>query len=79
MSEAELAPDFYHTCNREFLDGLDERGLTLLKEGRLNDFGLAYPDKRVEFLKEVSAFTMADAIIAVANEQAELASRGQED
>ena len=76
MSKAELAPDFYHTCNREFINGLDERGRELLKEGRLNDFGLAYPDKRVEFLKEVSAFTMADAIIAVASEQAWLASRG---
>ena len=76
MSTAELAPDFYLTCNREFLGSLDDRGRQLLKEGRLNDFGLQYPEKLAEFMKEVNAYTMCSAIVAVANEQAELASRG---
>ncbi len=76
MSTAELAPDFYLTCNRDFLASLDDRGRQLLKEGRLIDFGLQYSEKRVEFMKEVNAYTMSSAIVAVANEQAELASRG---
>ena len=64
--------DFYHTCNKSFLAGLNKKGRRLIEAGELAEFARKYPTKEGELMQELEAFTATLVIMFEANEHAKL-------
>ena len=67
--------DFFHTCNKSFLAGLNKKGRCLIEAGELAEFARQYPEKECKLMQELEAFTATLIIISEANEHAELNGR----
>ena len=63
--------DFYHTCNKAFLAGLNNEGRRLIEAGEITEFVTKYPAKDRELMQELEAFAATLIIICEANEYAE--------